>query len=67
MLLEWVAKEFGGDAEVLETQLKSNRISYGLLWLYFPPGSLVMYEDSITRQQCGARVTLLTNPGSRTG
>lgn len=67
MLLNWVAKEFSGDAEVLETQLESNKISYGLIWLYFPPGSLVTYEDSITRQQCGARVTLLTNPNLRIG
>ena len=61
MLLKWVSKEFSGDEQVLETQLKSNRISYGLLWVYFPPGSLVVYEDPITRQQCGVRVTLLTN------
>jgi len=59
MVLNWVKNEFSADEKALARQLANDEISYRFLWLYYIPGSLISVEESVSKQQVGARVILL--------
>jgi hypothetical protein len=56
MVLNWVKNEFSADEKALARQLANDEISYRFLWLYYIPGSLISVEESVSKQQVGARV-----------
>jgi len=56
MVLNWVKNEFLADEKALARQLANDEISYRFLWLYYIPGSLISVEESVSKQQVGARV-----------
>lgn len=56
LLLAWLDKTFAADEEALAMELKSNIISYSLLWLHFRPGMCVDFEDPVSKQPACARV-----------
>jgi hypothetical protein len=57
MVLQWVRKEHSADEKALARQLANKEISYRFLWLYLTPGKLISFEDPISKQQMGARVS----------
>ena len=56
MLVDWVKNEFSTIEAALARQLDNDEISYRFLWLFFPPGTIVSFEDPVSKQTMAARV-----------